>query len=202
MFQTPAEESTSRQDTRRYTVLSSGNSLYFLDLVCAELSCEQEDTIKLFLWTVTNLFPAFHNCVCRSHIRIWYRCHVPSPCHIRHVSRVSVRKSALLPSNIHIQWCSLTAIRLSDTGTRRALCNQLDCYSNCHGTCCCNCELIQILRINSFLCSDWDAHQMATKWKGDPLTDKHVPSLYLEPSNTLWIAPSVSVTSVVVSKSQ
>lgn len=43
---------------------------------------------------------------------------------------------------------------------------------------------------------------MATKWKGDPLTDKHVPSLYLEPSNTLWIAPSVSVTSVVVSKSQ
>ena len=120
---------------------------------------EKEDTIKLFLWTVTNLFPAFHNCVCRSHIRIWYRCHVPSPCHIRHVSRVSVRKSALLPSNIHIQWCSLTAIRLSDTGTRRALCNQLDCYSNCHGTCCCNCELIQILRIHFFV-----QIEMRIKW--------------------------------------
>ena len=45
---------------------------------------------------------------------------------------------------------------------------------------------------------------MATKWKGDPLTDKHVPSLYLEPSNTLsQIAPSVSgVTSGLVSRSQ
>ena len=46
---------------------------------------------------------------------------------------------------------------------------------------------------------------MATKWKGDPQSDNHVPSaLYLEPSNTLsQIAPSVSgVTSGLVSRSQ
>ena len=89
----------------------------------------EHDSHEATLLTVTNPFPSFDNCVCRSHIRIWYKCHVPSPCHIRHVSRVSVRKSALLPSNIH---CSLTPIRLSDT---RALRNQMDCYSNCHGTC-------------------------------------------------------------------
>ena len=119
--------------------LSSGDSLYRRELgIITPLlrfsSCmgsTDHDSHEATLLTVTNPFPSSDNCVCRSHIRIWYKCHVPSPCHIRHVSRVSVRKSALLPSNIH---CSLTPIRLSDTNTR-ALRNQMDCYSNCHGTC-------------------------------------------------------------------
>ena len=115
----------------RVTPCTVGNLYHYFTLTILFMYGQhtEHDSHEATLLTVTNPFPSSDNCVCRSHIRIWYKCHVPSPCHIRHVSRVSVRKSALLPSNIH---CSLPPIRLSDT---RALRNQMDCYSNCHGIC-------------------------------------------------------------------
>ena len=170
--------------------LSSGNSLYCRELVSLLHSYDSlhvwaaliMTAMKLLYWLLQihfhRLIIVYAGVLSESDINV--TCPVPVTLDTCHVSRSGSQ---------HCYRQIYTApIRLSDI---RALRNQMDCYSNCHGTCYAAATIVNWIKLWE-LYFRYDAHQIATKWKGDPLSDNHVPALYLEPSNTLSLDRSIS----------